>query len=166
MARTSWPRSGSSGQYGPCHAKSGKILDPYPITANLRVGPSYRPPEIKGLFAYPEDDGSFTKATLRCVGVRSCRRRETKGGVMCPSYLGTNEEKHSTRGRARLLFEMMRGDALTDGFADAAVEESLDLCLACKGCKHDCPVETDMATYKAEFRARHYENKSLAPRRL
>ena len=78
---------------------------------------------------------------------------------MCPSYLGTNEEKHSTRGRARLLFEMVRGDALTDGFANAAVEEALDLCLACKGCKHDCPVETDMATYKAEFRARHYENK-------
>ena len=137
----------------------GKILDPYPITANLRVGPSYRPPEIKGLFAYPEDGGSFTKATLRCVGVGKCRRRETKGGVMCPSYLGTNEEKHSTRGRARLLFEMVRGDVLTDGFADAAVEEALDLCLACKGCKHDCPVETDMATYKAEFRARHYENK-------
>ena len=137
----------------------GKILDPYPITANLRVGPSYRPPEIRGLFAYPEDGGSFTKATLRCVGVGKCRRRETKGGVMCPSYLGTNEEKYSTRGRARLLFEMMRGDAITDGFADAAVEEALDLCLACKGCKRDCPVETDMATYKAEFRARHYENK-------
>jgi 4Fe-4S dicluster domain len=78
---------------------------------------------------------------------------------MCPSYLGTNEEKYSTRGRARPLFEMMRGDVLTDGFADAAVEVALDLCLACKGCKHDCPVETDMATYKAEFRARHYESK-------
>ena len=78
---------------------------------------------------------------------------------------GTNEEKYSTRGRARLLFEMMRGDVLTDGFADAAVEEALDLCLACKGCKHDCPVETDMATYKAEFRARHYARKlaSRAP---
>jgi FAD/FMN-containing dehydrogenase len=130
----------------------GKILDPYPIAANLRVGLSYRPPKIDGLFAYP-DDGSFTEATLRCVGVGKCRRRETKGGVMCPSYLGTNEEKHSTRGRARLLFEMLRGDALTDGFADEAVEDALDLCLACKGCKHDCPVETDMATYKAEFRA-------------
>jgi Fe-S oxidoreductase len=93
------------------------------------------------------------------VGVGKCRRRDTKDGVMCPSYLGTNEEKYSTRGRARPLFEMMRGDVLTDGFADAAVEVALDLCLACKGCKHDCPVETDMATYKAEFRARHYESK-------
>lgn len=78
---------------------------------------------------------------------------------MCPSYLGTNEETSSTRGRARLPFEMVRGDVLADGFADAAVEEALDLCLACKGCKHDCPVETDMTTYKAEFRARHYEHK-------
>jgi FAD/FMN-containing dehydrogenase/Fe-S oxidoreductase len=137
----------------------GKILDPYPITGNLRVGPSYKPAAIQGLFAYPEDGGSFTKATLRCVGVGKCRHRDTKGGVMCPSYLGTNEEKHSTRGRARLLFEMLRGDALTDGFADEAVEEALDLCLACKGCKHDCPVEVDMANYKGDFRARHYANK-------
>ncbi|HEX3665434.1 MAG TPA: FAD-binding and (Fe-S)-binding domain-containing protein [Rhizomicrobium sp.] len=137
----------------------GKILDPYPVTGNLRVGPSYKPPEIKGLFAYPEDGGSFTKATLRCVGVGKCRRRETKGGVMCPSYLGTDEEKHSTRGRARLLFEMLRGDALADRFANEAVEDALDLCLACKGCKHDCPVEVDMASYKADFRARHYEKK-------
>lgn len=137
----------------------GKVLDPYPITANLRVGPSYRPQEVPGLFAYPEDGGSFTKATLRCVGVGKCRRRDTKGGVMCPSYLGTDEEKHSTRGRARLLFEMLRGDALRDGFADRGVEEALDLCLACKGCKHDCPVEVDMASYKADFRARHYAGK-------
>ncbi len=134
----------------------GKVMDPYPITANLRVGPSYKPAEVAGLFAYPQDGGSFTKATLRCVGVGQCRRRNPKGGVMCPSYLGTNEEKHSTRGRARLLFEMMRGDALTDGFADKTVEEALDLCLGCKGCKHDCPVEVDMASYKADFRARHY----------
>lgn len=137
----------------------GKLLDPYPITSNLRVGPSYQPEELRGLFAYPEDHGSFTEATLRCVGVGKCRRREPKKGVMCPSYLGTNEEKHSTRGRARLLFEMMRGDSLKEGFASSAVEEALDLCLGCKGCKHDCPVNVDMASYKAEFRARHYAHK-------
>ena len=137
----------------------GKLLDPYPITSNLRVGPGYRPKEVKGLFAYPEDEGSFTKATLRCVGVGKCRRRDLHGGVMCPSYLGTDEEMHSTRGRARLLFEMMRGDSIQDGFANEAVEEALDLCLACKGCKHDCPVNVDMASYKAEFRARHYQGR-------
>jgi len=133
----------------------GKVLDPYPIAANLRVGPSYRPAEVAGSFRYPED-GTFTKATLRCVGVGTCRRRDPKGGVMCPSYLGTDEEKHSTRGRARLLFEMLRGDSLAGGFANTDVEDALDLCLACKGCKHDCPVQVDMATYKSEFRARHY----------
>jgi hypothetical protein len=78
---------------------------------------------------------------------------------MCPSYLGTNEEKHSTRGRARLLFEMLRGDSFIDGFASDEVEDALDLCLACKGCKHDCPVQVDMATYKSEFRARYFEEK-------
>jgi FAD/FMN-containing dehydrogenase/Fe-S oxidoreductase len=136
----------------------GKVLDPYPITGNLRVGPSYRPAQVKGLFAFPEDD-SFTKATLRCVGVGQCRRRHPDGGVMCPSYLGTNEEKHSTRGRARLLFEMLRGDSIQGGFANNDVEEALNLCLACKGCKRDCPVQTDMATYKSEFRARHYASR-------
>jgi Fe-S oxidoreductase len=133
----------------------GKVLDPYPITGNLRVGPSYQPAQVKGYFDYPED-GSFTKATLRCVGVGQCRRRHPDGGVMCPSYLGTNEEKHSTRGRARLLFEMLRDDSIRGGFANDEVEDALNLCLACKGCKRDCPVQTDMATYKSEFRARHY----------
>jgi Fe-S oxidoreductase len=75
---------------------------------------------------------------------------------MCPSYLATGEEKHSTRGRARLLFEMLRGDSLPGGFANDDVENALNLCLGCKGCKHDCPVGVDMAAYKGEFRARHY----------
>jgi FAD/FMN-containing dehydrogenase/Fe-S oxidoreductase len=137
----------------------GKIVDPYPITSNLRLGPDYRPPEIAGRFAYTEDGGSFTKATRRCVGVGSCRRRDSSKSVMCPSYMATGEEKYSTRGRARLLFEMLEGDAITDGWASEAVEDALNLCLGCKGCKSDCPVHVDMATYKAEFRSRHYENR-------
>ncbi|HEX3432015.1 MAG TPA: FAD-linked oxidase C-terminal domain-containing protein [Rhizomicrobium sp.] len=137
----------------------GKILDPYPIVSNLRVGPQYNPPEIPGRFAYSPETGSFTKATLRCVGVGACRRHHSDQGVMCPSYMATHEEKHCTRGRARLLFEMLRGDIITDGWKSEAVEESLDLCLACKGCKKDCPVQVDMATYKAEFRSRHYEHR-------
>jgi FAD/FMN-containing dehydrogenase/Fe-S oxidoreductase len=137
----------------------GKVLDPYAVTSNLRVGPQYNPPEIRGRFAYPEEKGSFTKATLRCVGVGTCRRHDLKEGVMCPSYLATHDEKHCTRGRARLLFEMVRGDMITDGWKSEEVEESLDLCLACKGCKKDCPVQVDMAAYKAEFRSRHYEGR-------
>jgi FAD/FMN-containing dehydrogenase/Fe-S oxidoreductase len=141
----------------------GKIVEPYPITSNLRLGPEYQPIEFGGHFAYTDDGGSFTQATRRCVGVGMCRRRSSDDGVMCPSYMATGEEKHSTRGRARLLFEMMRGEAISDVWKSREVEEALDLCLACKGCKSDCPVHVDMATYKAEFRAQHYRGR-LRPR--
>jgi FAD/FMN-containing dehydrogenase/Fe-S oxidoreductase len=141
----------------------GKVVDPFPITSNLRVGPLYQPPEVKGHFAYPEDHGSFTRATQRCVGVGTCRRRHSDNGVMCPSYMATGEEHYSTRGRARLLFEMLHGGPITDRWANDAVEEALDFCLGCKGCKSDCPVNVDMATYKAEFRAHHYARR-LRPR--
>ena len=103
--------------------------------------------------SYPDDHGSFAHAAFRCVGVGECRRHG--GGTMCPSYMVTREEKHSTRGRARLLFEMMQGGDLKGGWRTTAVREALDLCLACKGCKGDCPVNVDMATYKAEFMAHH-----------
>ncbi len=104
---------------------------------------------------YPDDEHSFARAGgLRCVGVGKCRREG--GGTMCPSYMVTREEKHSTRGRARLLFEMMQRDVITDGWRSEAVRDALDLCLACKGCFGDCPVNVDMATYKAEFLAHHY----------
>jgi FAD/FMN-containing dehydrogenase/Fe-S oxidoreductase len=140
----------------------GKIIDSYPITSNLRLGPEYKPVEYGGHFNYAEDGNSFTQATRRCVGVGACRRRDSDIGIMCPSYMATGEEKYSTRGRARLLFEMMRGEEL-DVWKSAEVEEALDLCLACKGCKSDCPVHVDMATYKAEFRAQHYRGR-LRPR--
>jgi FAD/FMN-containing dehydrogenase/Fe-S oxidoreductase len=141
----------------------GKIVDPYPIVSNLRISPLYRPPEVESYFAYPEDGGSFTRATRRCVGVGSCRRRDSDHGVMCPSYMATGEEKHSTRGRARMLFEMMHGGPINNGWRSKEVEEALDLCLGCKGCKSDCPVNVDIATYKAEFRAHHYRGR-LRPR--
>ena len=139
----------------------GKVVDPYPITSNLRLGPEWRPLEVKTHFAYPEDKGDFAHASLRCVGVGKCRRHE--GGTMCPSYMATREEIHSTRGRARLLFEMMRGETITDGWRSEEVHEALDLCLACKGCKSDCPVNVDMATYKAEFYSHYYKGR-MRPR--
>ena len=141
----------------------GKIVDPYPITSNLRLGPLSQPPEVDSHFAYVEDGGSFVQATRRCVGVGSCRRRDSTKSVMCPSYMATGEEKYSTRGRARLLFEMMRGDVIDDRWKSEAVEDALDLCLACKACKSDCPVHVDMATYKAEFRSHYYAGR-LRPR--
>ena len=133
-----------------------KIVDPYRVDDNLRLGPSWTPPKLETHFAYPEENGEFARATTRCVGVGNCRR--TEGGVMCPSYMATREEKHSTRGRAHLLFEMLRGDPLKDGWQSEAVKDALDLCLACKGCLSDCPVNVDMATYKAEFLAHYYEH--------
>jgi FAD/FMN-containing dehydrogenase/Fe-S oxidoreductase len=141
----------------------GKIVDPYPITSNLRLGPDYRPPQLETHFHFATEGGGFDRVALRCVGVGECRRHKTDNGVMCPSYMATKEEKHSTRGRGHLLFEMMHGDAIKDGWKSDAVEEALDLCLGCKGCKHDCPVNVDMATYKAEFRSHYYEGR-LRPR--
>ncbi len=140
----------------------GKVVDPYPISSNLRLGPSYRPPELHTHFAFQED-GGFAGAAERCVGVGKCRRPSSDGQVMCPSYMVTLEEKHSTRGRARMLFEMVHGGAIDDGWKSDEVEDALKLCLACKGCKSDCPVNVDMATYKAEFRSHYYRNR-LRPR--
>jgi Fe-S oxidoreductase/FAD/FMN-containing dehydrogenase len=138
----------------------GKVSDPYPLDTNLRMAPPYRPRRVQTYFSFQEDGGSFAAAAERCFGVGACRDME---GVMCPSYQATFEEKHSTRGRARLLFELMRGDVLGGGWRSEEVKESLDLCLACKGCKNECPVRVDMATYKAEFLAHYYKGR-LRPR--
>ncbi len=133
----------------------GKVIDAYRLDENLRLGTTYDPPTVKTHFHFANEDGSFAKATLRCVGVGECRRLE--GGTMCPSFRVTREEMHSTRGRAHLLFEMLEGDPLTGGWQDEHVKEALDLCLACKGCKGECPVSVDMATYKSEFLSHYYD---------
>ena len=135
----------------------GKVIDARPFTSDLRLGTDYHPERPKTHFSFPDDQGDFSRSVLRCVGVGECRRHE--GGTMCPSYMATREEKHSTRGRAHLLFEMLNGELVKDGFKNREVKEALDLCLSCKGCKGDCPVHVDVATYKAEFLAHHYEDR-------
>ncbi len=139
----------------------GKVVRPYRIDENLRLGIHYNPPEVKTHFQWPEDQHSWSQTNLRCVGIGNCRAHE--GGTMCPSYRVTLEEKHSTRGRARLLWEMLHGTHIKDGWRSEEVHEALDLCLACKGCKTDCPVNVDMATYKAEFLSHYYAGR-LRPR--
>jgi len=139
----------------------GKVVDPYRLDENLRLGAGYRPLELATTFRFPADRGGFADAALRCVGVGKCRRE--RGGTMCPSYMVTREEQHSTRGRARLLFEMLEGEVITDRWRSKEVHDALDLCLSCKGCKGDCPVSVDMATYKAEFLS-HYYRRRLRPR--
>ncbi|MGH3471812.1 MAG: (Fe-S)-binding protein, partial [Nocardioidaceae bacterium] len=146
----------------------GKIVDPYPLDTNLRLGGDWAPRTPQDLyFRFPEDSGSFAQAANRCVGVGRCRQHSNDGHqVMCPSYQVTGEEEYSTRGSARLLFEMMQGHpdgTVTDGWRSTEVRDALDLCLACKGCKSDCPANVDMATYKAEFLAHHYAGR-LRPR--
>lgn len=135
----------------------GKVVDPYPLDSNLRTGPDYKPKALPTIFQFPDDGGSMASATERCFGVGKCRKLE--GGTMCPSFHVTREEQHTTRGRARLLFEMLRGETIPDGWKDEGIKEALDLCLACKGCKGDCPVSVDVATYKAEFLAHYYEGR-------
>ncbi|MFD7711420.1 FAD-binding and (Fe-S)-binding domain-containing protein [Streptomyces sp. NPDC059786] len=136
----------------------GKIVLPYRLDENLRLGADYLPWEPDTVFSFPHDEGKFSRAAARCVGVGKCRSSE--GGVMCPSYRATREEEHSTRGRARLLFEMVRNDSPVDAdWHSHEVNDALDLCLACKGCKTDCPVNVDMATYKAEFLHHHYKGR-------
>ena len=141
----------------------GKLVHPNPLDRQLRLGPDYAHSEPSTYFSYPADEGRFSTAALRCVGIGACRTTVSDDQVMCPSYMVTREEEHSTRGRARLLFEMMRGTTITDGWRSTAVRDALDLCLSCKGCKSDCPVGVDMATYKAEFLAHHYRHR-LRPR--
>ena len=135
----------------------GKLIEPYKLDENLRLGPDYGPWEPITRFRFPQDHGSLSHAALRCVGVGKCRREE--GGVMCPSWRATHEEEHSTRGRAHLLWEMTQGEVIRDGWRSEEVKHSLDLCLACKGCKSDCPVSVDVATYKAEFLSHYYEGR-------
>ncbi|WP_424889641.1 FAD-binding and (Fe-S)-binding domain-containing protein [Streptomyces sp. XH2] len=134
----------------------GMLVRPYALDENLRFDVLPRRP-LPVVFGYADDDGDFAGAVRRCVGVAKCRETATGGaGVMCPSYRVTREEQHSTRGRARLLHEMLAGEVVTDGWRSEEVRGALDLCLACKGCRSDCPVGVDMATYKAEFLHHHY----------
>lgn len=135
----------------------GKVVDPRSRTTDLRLGAGWHPARPRTHFRFPNDDGSFGRATLRCIGVGECRRLH--GGTMCPSFMVLREEQHSTRGRAHLLFEMLHGELRHEGWRSEAVKESLDLCLACKGCKSDCPVNVDMATYKAEFLSHYYRGR-------
>ncbi|MBQ0967205.1 MULTISPECIES: FAD-binding and (Fe-S)-binding domain-containing protein [Streptomyces] len=134
----------------------GMLVRPAPLDANLRFSVLPREP-VDVEFGYPSDGGDFSAAVRRCVGVAKCRTTSVSGaGVMCPSFRATGEEAHSTRGRARLLHEMLAGELVTDGWRSTEVRDALDLCLSCKGCRSDCPVEVDMATYKAEFLHHHY----------
>lgn len=136
----------------------GKLIDAMAVDENLRLGPSYRRVDVSSPFSFGNlgAPDTFARATERCIGMGKCRSLD--GGTMCPSYRATREEKYSTRGRSRLLFELLKGEVITDGWENRDVKESLDNCLACKGCRSDCPTHVDMAKYKGHFLYRHYQN--------
>ncbi|MBT2505374.1 FAD-binding oxidoreductase [Streptomyces sp. ISL-98] len=137
----------------------GMLARPARLDENLRFAVLPKKP-VDVVFGYPHDDGDFSAAVRRCVGVAKCRTESAAGpGVMCPSFRATGDEQHSTRGRARLLHEMLAGEVVTDGWRSEEVRGALDLCLSCKGCRTDCPVGVDMATYKAEFLHHHYKGR-------
>jgi len=139
----------------------GVIVAPARLDADLALHTPADVLPVETLFSFPHDEDGFAGAVRRCVGVGRCRA--DTGGVMCPSYRATGEESDSTRGRARLLQEMVRGKTVRDGWRSTEVRDALDLCLSCKACSSDCPVGVDMATYKAEFLHRHYQGR-LRPR--
>jgi len=138
---------------------AGEVLR---VDENLRLGPQYKPVTLQTRFAFRSEVGDgFARAAEHCVGMGKCRSKS--GGTMCPSYRGTGEERYSTRGRARLLWEMLQGEVIAGGWQSDDVKEALDWCLACKGCRSDCPTHTDMAAYKAEFMSHYYEKRLRPP---
>ncbi len=142
----------------------GKLIDARPFDQDLRYGPGYRRPSVgpTGFYFGPEGT-SLQAAAERCVGVGKCRRDDA--GVMCPSYRATRDERHSTRGRAKLLVELFQGDVTEASWRNETVRAALDLCLSCKGCATDCPTHVDMAAYKAEFLSHYYRGR-LRPRSM
>jgi FAD/FMN-containing dehydrogenase/Fe-S oxidoreductase len=133
------------------------LVNPYRIEENLRKGPDYMRSLWSTHFSFANEQRSFARAVEHCIGLGKCRAK--KFGTMCPSFRATGDERHSTRGRSRLLFEMLRGEIIRGRWKSPEVREALDLCLSCKGCRSDCPTHVDMATYKAEFLSHYYSGR-------
>ncbi len=134
----------------------GKLIDAYRMDENLRFGPDYQRPAINTKLQFVEDLGGFARSSERCIGMGKCR---SQSGSMCPSYQASGEERYSTRGRAHLLHELVRGELIADGWDNTDIADSLEHCLSCKACKHECPTQVDIAAYKAEFMAQHYQQR-------
>lgn len=131
----------------------GVLVDPEPVDQGIRPGAGAKRFDLTPVHAFSHDSGSVAGALNRCVGVGACR---SEVGAMCPSFVATKDEVHSTRGRMRSLAEMLRGEHLSDGWKSKETLAALDLCLSCKACATECPVNVDMATYKSEFLHHHY----------
>lgn len=139
----------------------GKVVNAFKMDDNLRYGPNYKTPVVNTTLQFVSDAGGFGRASERCIGMGKCR---SASGTMCPSYQATHEERYSTRGRARLLHELVRGEVFdSNGWQNDAIADSLEHCLSCKACKTSCPTQVDIASYKAEFMHKRYKNGKRRP---
>ena len=134
----------------------GKLIDAYRMDENLRYGPDYQIPQVTTTLHFHEDPGGLGESAERCIGMGKCRAQT---GAMCPSYQATGEERYSTRGRAHLLHELLRGEVIKDSWNNSDIKDSLEHCLSCKACKTECPTQVDIAAYKAEFMAQHFKTR-------
>ena len=140
----------------------GKIVDAPPMTENLRFGADYNTVKVDTYFDFSSQDG-FGGAIEMCNGVGACRKTLT--GTMCPSFIGTREEEHSTRGRANALRSIISGALPHTELTGERLQEVLDLCLGCKACKAECPSNVDMAKIKYEVMAHYHKANGLPLRR-
>lgn len=137
-----------------------KVVNPYRMDENLRYGPDYSTPKITSALSFVNDVGGIGRATERCIGMGKCR---AANGSMCPSYQATGDERYSTRGRAHMLHELMRGELISDGWNNTEIADSLEHCLSCKACKSSCPTKVDIAAYKSEFMHKHFSGERRRP---
>jgi len=141
----------------------GTIVDPEPIDQAWRVEPGEPTPELDTYFDWSEDAG-LVRAVEKCNGAGVCRKNAEAGGTMCPSYMATQDELDTTRGRANVFRQLLQGEEPATAFESDELREALDLCLSCKACKTECPAGVDMARMKAEFSQQHYDREGGPPR--
>lgn len=136
----------------------GKIVDTPSMNSFLRYMPGYNTPEFDTAFDFSKDMGML-RAAEKCNGSGDCRKTELSGGTMCPSYMTTREEKHTTRARANILREVLSDTTQQKPFQNEEIKEVMDLCISCKGCKSECPSNVDMAKLKAEYSYQNFKEK-------
>ncbi len=134
----------------------GKIIDTPAMNTFLRYMPGYKTPKFDTAFSFSKDKGML-RAAEKCNGSGDCRKTELSGGTMCPSYMATREEKHTTRARANILREVLSDPTQKNPFQNEEIKEVMDLCISCKGCKTECPSNVDMAKLKAEYTHQNYK---------
>jgi FAD/FMN-containing dehydrogenase/Fe-S oxidoreductase len=138
----------------------GKIVDTPPMDTSLRIDPASHAPARDTVFRFA-DTGGILRAAEKCTGVGQCRKTHLIGGTMCPSYMATRDEQHTTRARANVLRQALAAPAAADPWTQPALADVMDLCLSCKACKSECPSNVDMARLKAEWEQQRQDREGI-----